>query len=101
MKAAALGDDETLRFLIDRYEQSLYETQLGADDAPETISGIDHELDLFGKDKKGRTALDWARLGRHQMCVELLESAVVRDIERQRVAAQRFGCWCFLGFLST
>lgn len=38
--------------------------------------------DLFGQDRKGRTALDWARLGRHFACAEVLQTAMTEDIER-------------------
>jgi hypothetical protein len=38
--------------------------------------------DLFGQDRKGRTALDWARLGRHFACADLLQAAMAEDIDR-------------------
>jgi len=38
--------------------------------------------DLFGQDRKGRTALDWARLGRHFACAELLQTAMTVNIDR-------------------
>jgi hypothetical protein len=57
----------------------------GDDDGGE----LPEDCNLFAKDKKGRTALDWARLGKHRQCAELLERKFVEDIERQRLAKER------------
>ena len=68
MKAAALGDFEKVLDLVQT------------------------DVDLFEKDSRGRTALDWARLGRHRDCAETLEHAMRDDIEvrrRQMVAEQQ------------
>ena len=45
--------------------------------------------DLFATDKKGRTALDWARLGRHRGCAQALEAAMAEDINRRRLQFER------------
>ena len=98
MKAAALGDEEAVTaelVAIKEGHRARAETAASrattsdstATRAPMTEE--DEALGLFGRDRRGRTALDWARLGRHHECAQILEEAMAKDIQRRRNEAER------------
>ena len=112
MKCAAVGDTKGVQALLDDIAKARRAANLATEEAsslgtaastssawgvrePESRDFDDGRLftaetatapviaeDLFGQDRKGRTALDWARLGRHFACAELLQTAMTEDIER-------------------
>lgn len=97
MKAAAQGDEDTIVYLLDvavgtSNEQggARMSQNLPSGAAEENIDGEqshwaeEEPVDLFMKDRRGRTALDWARLGRHSQCAHLLEQAMAAEIEKKR-----------------
>lgn len=92
MKAAAQGDEETIIYLLEiasnKNKKStslpITTTGVGAAADEEYEMEEEEEVDLFCKDRRGRTALDWARLGRHGGCAQLLEDAMSADIEKKR-----------------
>ena len=45
---------------------------------------IEHRLNLFATDNKGKTALDWARSGGFHDVAASLEKAILKVIEKKR-----------------
>lgn len=94
MKAAAQGDEDRVSYLLEIAKGTHLnnETAILPRGAAEDVDhdannweGVNEEpVDLFMKDRRGRTALDWARLGRHSSCARLLEEAMTADIEKKR-----------------
>jgi ankyrin repeat protein len=108
MKAAAQGDEATIVHLLEytmkgehknknkklpvHFNTTQQNSSGAAAEEVEETEGIEMEdeaVDLFAKDRKGRTALDWARLGRHAGCAQLLEEAMAADIEKRRKENER------------